>query len=67
MRNLSLFNVEKLHLPFNNGFGGKGDSSFQKFEMETLEVFLAIYVVCFVLQAKSTKILGTFAWQIMTT
>ncbi len=66
MRNLSLFNVEKLHLPFDNDFGGKGEG-FWKFQMETLEMFLAIYVVCFVLQAKSTKILKTFAWQIMTT
>jgi len=66
MRNLSLFDVEKLHLPFDNGFGGKG-KGFWKFQMETLEMFLVIYVVCFVLQAKSTKILGTFAWQIMTT
>ncbi len=66
MRNLSLLDVEKLHLPFDNGFGGKGEG-FWKFQMETLEMFLAICVVCFVSQAKSTKILGTFAWQIMIT
>jgi hypothetical protein len=61
-----LVDVEKLHLPFDNDFGGKGEG-FCKFQMERLEVFLAIYVFFFFLQAKSTKILGTFAWRIMTT